>query len=385
MILCTHATRDLCAIMLADSGRIQEHDTKTNNKKRLIAHLPPLEPLYNEKDAQIALSHFVSIAYNVKFKLTDDVRVTFTDAGHILGSAVVNMIFKEKEGEKSLAFTGDLGRLHNQILKNPQPFPQADFLIAESTYGDRLHDHYEDSKKKLLAVVVDTCVKKKGKLLIPSFSVGRTQEIVYTLNLLVNLGWLPKIKVYVDSPLSTNATNIMRMHPECFNDEILETMKKDPDPFGFNDLYYIQSQEDSKKLNDSNDPCIIISASGMMEAGRIKHHIANSISNAKNTILVVGYCAPLTLGAKIARGEKEVSIFGKMYTVKANVEKLESFSAHGDYNEMIFTLSCQDKTKLKKIFLVHGEIEAQQAYKSKLAFNKFTNIEIPEQGSEVTL
>ncbi|NVO03457.1 MAG: MBL fold metallo-hydrolase [Bacteroidetes bacterium] len=385
MILCTNATRDLCSIMLTDSARIQEHDTRTYNKKRAHQGLKPLEPFYKIEDAEQSLNYFVSISYNNEFKLTDGVYVTFTDAGHILGSAAVNIRIKEGAEEKRICYTGDIGRSTNMILKHPQPFPQADFIITESTYGDRIHDNHIDSQKKLMEVIVDTCVKKKGKLIIPSFSVGRTQEIVYAIHQLVDKGWMPKINVYVDSPLSVNATNVMRLHPECFNEDMLERMEKDPDPFGFNNLYYLRSQEDSKRLNEINEPCIIISASGMMEAGRVKHHIANSISNPKNTILVVGYCAPSTLGARIVRGDKSVSIFGVVHEVKADIQILESYSAHGDYNEMIVFLSCQDKKKIKKIFVVHGEYETQVAYREKLMFNHFEHIEIPEKGQEFIL
>ena len=385
MIISTHATRDLCSIMLLDSARIQEHDTRTENKKRALKNLPPVEPLYEPKDAVKSMQYFVSIAYDQSFRISDEVKLTFTDTGHILGSAAVNLVIKENGEEKKICYTSDIGRPHNSILRQPQVFPQADYIITESTYGDRLHETRSESHKKLLEVVVETCAKKKGKLIIPSFSVGRTQEIVYALNQIHNQGWLPKINTYVDSPLSVNATNIMRMHPECFNSYILQTMEKDPDPFGFNGLFYIQSQEDSKKLNESKEPCIIISASGMMEAGRVKHHLANSISNPKNTILVVGYCEPKTLGAKIKRGDKQVSIFGNLYDVKASVETLEAFSAHGDYAEMIVFLSCQDKSKVKKIFLVHGEYEVQQKYSDTLKENLFGEIEIPAPGAEYEL
>ncbi len=380
MIICTHATRDLCSIMLLDSGRIQEHDTKTFNKKRLAQGLPPVEPIYTAADALQSLQHFVSITYNQKFKITDNVTLTFTDTGHILGSAAVNLKIKEDGRVVNLCFTGDIGRLSNEILRNPQPFPQADILIAESTYGNRLHELRREAQDKLLNIVTRTCIQKKGKLIIPSFSVGRTQEIVYALNQLETAGRLPKVKTYVDSPLSVNATNIYRMHPECFNSEILHTMEKDPDPFGFNDLHYIQSVEDSKHLNDSKEPCIIISSSGMMEAGRIKHHLANNISNPKNTILVVGYCEPSTLGARIKNGDKKVSIFGNTYDVRADVEVLEAYSAHGDYSEMIVYLSCQDKKQLRKIFLVHGEESVIVDYKKILEENRFENIVIPSVG-----
>jgi metallo-beta-lactamase family protein len=380
MIICTHATRDLCSIMLLDSGRIQEHDTIYFNKKRQQQDLFPVEPIYTAVDALNSLQHFVSIAYDQKFKITDNVTLTFTDSGHILGSAAVNLKIKEDGRVINLCYTGDIGRRTNEILRNPQPFPQADILIAESTYGNRLHELRREAQDKLLNIVIHTCIQKKGKLIIPSFSVGRTQEIVYALNQLVIAGRLPKVKTYVDSPLSVNATNIYRMHPECFNIEILRTMEKDPDPFGFNDLYYIQSVEDSKHLNDMKEPCIIISSSGMMEAGRIKHHLANNISNPKNTILVVGYCEPSTLGARIRNGEKKVSIYGTMYEVKADVEVLEAYSAHGDYSEMIVYLSCQDKKQLKKIFLVHGEENVIVDYKKILEDNRFENIVIPSVG-----
>lgn len=382
MIICTHATRDLCAIMLPDSGRIQEQDTKSYNKKLLKKDLPPVEPIYTAADAVASLQHFVSISYNQKFRVTDTVNLVFTDTGHILGSAAVNLQIKEDGKVINFCYTADIGRQANDILRKPQNFPQADFIVTESTYGNRLHEIRREAEDKLLKVVVDTCVHKKGKLIIPSFSVGRTQEMVYALNKLELAGRLPKIKTFVDSPLSVNATNIYRMHPECFNEEITHLMEKDPDPFGFNNLFYIQDIADSKKLNEMKEPCIIISSSGMMEAGRVKHHLANNISNPKNTILIVGYCEPKTLGGRIKSGEKNVSIFGTHYEVRADVQVLESFSAHGDYAEMMVYLSCQDKKKIRKIFLVHGEEQTIIDYKKNLEDNRFENIEIAEPGRE---
>lgn len=385
MIVCTNATRDLCSIMLRDSGKIQEHDTLIFNKKRNMQGLPPVEPLYTFDDAEKSLEYFVSISYNQNFKLTDDISLMFTDTGHILGSSAVNLSISEDGVLKKICYTSDIGRLNNDILRKPQPFPQADFIITESTYGNRLHEIKADAEKKLLKVVMDTCLRKKGKLIIPSFSVGRTQEVVYALNKLELQGKLPKIKVFVDSPLSVNATNIYRLHRECFNDKILELMEKDPDPFGFNNLFYIQNIEDSKKLNSINEPCIIISSSGMMEAGRVKHHLANSISKPENTILIVGYCEPSTLGGRIKSGEKEVSIFGIKYQVKADIEIIESYSAHGDYAEMINYLSCQDKNKIKNIFLVHGEENTIIDYRKILKENRFNAIEIPQKNIEYHL
>jgi len=303
----------------------------------------------------------------------------------LLGSGVINLSIREKGKITRIAFTGDIGRPANRILQSPQPFPQTDFLITESTYGDRLHEIRQIAEDNLLNVVNKTCVEKGGKLIIPSFSIGRAQEIIYSLNIFYNENKLPKVDIYVDSPLAVNATDIFRMHSDCFNKEVLEVMQKDPDPFGFNNLYYIMDVEDSKKLNTIKKPCVIISASGMMEAGRIKHHLANSIENPKNTILVVGYCAAPTLGARILRGDKQVSIFGKQYSVNASVERIESFSGHADYNEMIGFLGCQEKERLSGIFLVHGEYDAQLAYKTTLESHGFSKIEIPAQGDEISL
>ena len=244
--------------------------------------------------------------------------------------------------------------------------------------------HKTEAEEVLLKIVNETCVNKNGKLIIPSFSVGRTQEIVYALNNFYNERRLPKIDIYVDSPLAVNATTIFRMHPECFNREVLEVLESDPDPFGFNSLFYIQKKEDSKKLNDIHKPCVIISASGMMEAGRVKHHLANSISNPRNTILAVGYCAPNTLGARILSGVKEVSIHGVKHEVKAEIRKIDSFSGHGDYNEMAEFLSCQDTSLLKETLLVHGAYEAQQHFKTILEKKGFRHVRIPEKGEEIS-
>jgi metallo-beta-lactamase family protein len=379
-IITTHATRDLCAIMLADCGKIQEHDTETNNKKRAKKNLPPLEPIYTKADAEASMQYFVGVSYNKVHRVTKGVKVTFTNTGHLLGSCVVNLRIKEGEKTTRIAFTGDIGRPVNRILRSPQPFPQADVVICESTYGNRLHESTTMAEEKLLDVITRTCVEKKGKLIIPSFSVGRTQEVIYSLNNFYNSGKLPRLKVYVDSPLSVNATNIFRLHRECFNDRMLEIMESDPDPFGFNDLYFIQDVDDSKKLNDIQEPCIIISASGMMEAGRVKHHLANSISDPKNTVLAVGYCSPTTLGARILRGDKEVSIFGTLYPVRADIERIDSYSGHADYNEMIAFLECQEKEQVKQLILVHGDIDSQEFFRDKLKEKGFGNIVIPELG-----
>ncbi len=384
-IICTHATRDLCSIMLADSGHIQEQDMVTHNKKRARKGLPPLEPIYTRDDAIACMDAFFGIPYKKPYKLEDGISITITNTGHLLGSGVVNLEIRENGRTTRISYTGDIGRPQNRILQPPQPFPQADFLIAESTYGDRLHDERVVAEDQLLHVVNTTCVEKGGKLIIPSFSIGRAQELIYSLNNFYNERRLPKVDIFVDSPLAVNATNIFRMHPDCFNKEVQEVIEKDPDPFGFNQLFYIQSVDDSKRLNEIKKPCVIISASGMMEAGRIKHHLANNIENPRNTILVVGYCAPPTLGARILRGDKQISIFGNPYTVNASVERIESFSGHADYNEMISFLGCQNQTKLEGTYLVHGDYDAQLFYKDKLENNGFTGVVIPAHGEEIKL
>jgi metallo-beta-lactamase family protein len=381
-IIASNATRDLCSIMLADSAFIQEHDTLTFNKRRLKKGLPAVTPIYSQEDAKACMSLFIGVPNDMKFRIDDNIKVRFTNTGHMLGSGVANLTIRENGDAKRIAYTGDIGRPFNRILAPPVPFPQADYLITESTYGDRLHNDTREAEDELLKVVIETCVTKGGKLIIPSFSVGRTQELVYSLNNFFNEGRLPKIDIYVDSPLAVNATTVFRMHPECFNRDFMNVLETDPDPFGFNSLFYITRAEDSKKLNESKKPCVIISASGMAEAGRIKHHLANNISNPKNTVLFVGYCSPTSLGARIQSGVSEVSIHGIVHEIKADIRRIESFSGHGDYREMISFLGCQDKSILEKIFLVHGEYETQKKYADALKQEGFRNIEVPAKGQE---
>lgn len=385
-VICTNATRDLCAIMLADSGHIQELDVKWFNKKRDKQGLSHVEPIYDQEDTEKCMELFIGVAYNRRFYINDKINVKFTNTGHMLGSSVINLELLENGKKVHLAYTGDIGRLHNRILHPPVEFPQCDYLITESTYGNRLHPEEKESEEDLLKIVMETCVDKGGKLIIPSFSIGRTQEIVFVLNDLFNKGLLPRIEVFVDSPLSVNATEIFRLHPECMNDEVKTVIKYDSDPFGFNSLHYIKNVDESKALNDYHEPCIIISSSGMLEAGRIKHHVANNVSNWRNTILIVGYCSPTSLGARIQEpGLRYISIFGDIHEVNARIAKIEAFSGHGDYNEMKSFLSCQDTKEIKKTFLVHGEYEVQQSYAKKLKKAGFHDIEIPEAGVEFEL
>lgn len=385
-IYCTPATLKVAEVLLLDSAKIHENDTDHINKRREANNEPLLKPLYTKKDAERCLTHFKTIPYNTEFYLNTESSFTFTDAGHILGSAVINLKLKESNDKTiHLTFSGDVGKYNDLLLKNPEVFPQADYIICESTYGNKLHEVEKDAELHLLNIIKETCVEQKGKLIIPAFSLGRTQEIVFILDKLKNLNLLPDVKVYVDSPMSTNVTDIMREYVTCFNEKLQEYIKTDPDPFGFNNLTYIRERVDSVELNKSKEPCIIISASGMMDAGRIKHHLVHNISDPKNTILVVGYCSPHSLGGDIRSGKKSVRIFGDYFDVNARVEIIDSYSAHADYNELIRFLSCQDKTQVKKIFLVHGEPESKISFKEKLIHEGYNDVVIPIKGQEFIL
>lgn len=381
-VICTPATRDLCAMLFVDTAFIQQQDTKWYNKKMDRLQKPRVEPLYDCKTAEECMRLFITVDYDRKFRIDDDIQLRFSNSGHMLGSAVTTLYIRDEGEVKTIAYTGDIGRPQSHLLPSPQPFPQCDILITESTYGDRLHEEHLVSEQELLRVVEETCVKKQGKLIIPSFSVGRTQEIVFCLNNLYNEGKIPHLPVYVDSPLSVNATNVFRLYTADLNEEVQDVMRYDDDPFGFNTLRYVSDIRESKALNRDTRPGIIISASGMLEAGRVKHHVANHIDDPSTTILIVGYCAPNTLGARIQKKELEiVSIFGFDHRKRAAVEKIEGFSGHGDYEEMIrYFCSHQDPGKIRKVFVVHGESSAQDAYVQHLYDAGFRSVSAPEKG-----
>ncbi len=382
-IYATHATRDLCTIMLLDSARIQESDAAYYNKKK-DRNEPEKQPLYVVDDVRRAMQQFASYNYEQWFHVHPDVRVMYRDAGHILGSASVTLEIKEGDRIIRLGFTGDIGRPNRPILGDPLPMPEVDYLICESTYGDREHESEPNEIDHLVRIIHHTCVEKKGKVIIPAFSVGRTQEIVYMLDKLHHAGKLPKVPVFVDSPLAVNATEVFVNHPECFDRELHQYMMEDEDPFGFNGLSYIRSVEGSKHLNDIHKPCIIISASGMMNAGRIRHHLFNNIENYRNTFLIVGYCTPQTPGGQLREGAKHLHVFGKYLQVLADVEVMDSFSAHGDRVEMVDFLKNQ-RTSLKKLWLVHGTIDRQEKWRDYLKENGFGDVEIPELGEEAVI
>ncbi|MFA5835101.1 MAG: MBL fold metallo-hydrolase [Bacteroidota bacterium] len=378
-IFCTPATADLCRIMLMDSAHIQEKDVEFVNKRRAKKRLLPIEPLYNTEDVQPMLDLLVEIPYRTDFEVLNGVSGKYFDAGHILGSASVHLTIEEK-GKKTfhLGFTGDVGRPNLPILRDPEFMGNVSALICESTYGGKLHAPPEESSKKLLEVVKRT-MDRGGKIIVPSFSVGRTQDLVYQLNNLKNEGLLPDIPVYVDSPLSMKATEIFRKHPECFDEETNKILKSDDDVFGFERLHFIREAEESKTLNDKREPCMIIAASGMCEAGRIVHHLNNNIENPNNTVLIVGYQAEHTLGKKIVDRNPEISIFGEVKKLNCEVVVMNSFSAHADNNELLGYMAPFDKSMLKNIFLVHGDLERAERFAASLTENKFKQIDIPER------
>lgn len=388
-IYSTHATRSLSTIMLLDSAHIQVRDVEYYNnklrKKRSGQKREELrDPLYDARDVARTMDMFVGCGYDKWQRIHDKVKVLFRDAGHILGSASVTLEINENGKTRTLGFSGDIGRPERPILRDPKPMPELDFLICESTYGDRLHESGPAEMDRFLSIIRNTCVTKGGKLIIPAFSVGRTQEIVYLLDRLESAGELPKIPVYVDSPLAINATQIFGSHPECFDNDLHEYLLIDENPFGFNDLHYVRSTEGSKALNSMQDPCIIISSSGMMNFGRVRHHLYNSIESKKNTILVVGYCSPDTTGGQIKNGAAAVRILGDWKMIHADVEVMDSFSAHGDKKEMRDFISNQLPGN-PQLFLVHGEEDTQKSFKGYLEGEGFKKIEIPDLGERFDL
>jgi metallo-beta-lactamase family protein len=384
-IYCTPATKDVCSILLLDSAHIHENDVSFINKRRRARGQDLLKPLYTVRDAEECMRQFKTVKFDTDFKVCDELRAYFSENSHIIGSAAVHVTATEKGKVTRLSFTGDIGRYNDPLLKPPSVFQQADYIICESTYGDRHHDYVENQEEQILRTIIDTCIEKKGKLIMPAFSLGRTQEILFVLDTLKSQKRLPELSVFVDSPLSSKATAVVKKHPEAFNAHLQAYIKKDPEPFCFEGLSFIDDVEDSKHLNATKEPCIIISASGMGDAGRVKHHIKNTIEDSKNTILFTGYCAPGTLGARLQSGGAEIRIFGDTFKIQAGIEAMHSLSAHGDYKEMLRFLSCQDPEKIKTVFLVHGDEDAKIGWKKHLQAAGFNAVIIPGKGDVIDL
>lgn len=382
-IYATFATRDLCQVMLADSARIQVSDTEWLNKKLKKKNKPLVEPLYTERDAEKCLKQFVNVGYDRPMPIAPGVTIRFFDAGHILGSAQILLEIDDQEDgqKKRFLFSGDVGRGDNDILNDPTPVKDVDYVLMESTYGGREHELGTKADDRI-AEILGTAIKRGGKIIIPCFAVERTQQILYVLHQLFEEDRIPEVPVYVDSPLAVNATEIFRLHPECFNKEVNDFLYEKRNPFGFEGLTLIRSVAKSKKLNDEKKQAIIISASGMCEAGRILHHLKNGVGNPNNTILFVGYCAENTLGWKIRHRHPEVPIFGEMYALQAHVEIVDSFSGHADHSELIDYFNAMTGPK-KKVWLVHGEQSRSEAFCEALREVHDGDVEVGVLGKEV--
>jgi len=379
-IYCTFATRDLCSAMLRDSAYIQEQDAAYANKKRARKGLPPIEPIYTHDDAIASLEHFVSMGYDRPTPVAPGVRCTFLDAGHILGAAIVLLEIEEGNRRTRLLFSGDLGRCDMPILRDPVPAPPVDVLIIESTYGNRLHKLHEEAEQRLRRLIGEA-YGDGGKVVIPSFAVGRTQEIVYSLHRLANAGKLPDVPIFVDSPLAVNVTEIFRLHPECYDKELRDFIShnRHPDPFGFDQLRYVRHVEDSKALNVMKGPAVIISASGMCEAGRIQHHLKHTITDPRNVVLIVSWQAPHTLGRRLVERQPTVKIFGEKFPLRARVEAINGYSAHADRNGLLDWARPIAKG-LQRAFVVHGDPQPATALADGLRQLGARDVAVPEQG-----
>lgn len=384
-VYATPATVELASILLQDSAGIQENDIAFTNKRLAREGKPQVRPLYTKDEAIAAIDRFISVDYGDWVTIEPGIEFMYSDVGHIIGSAAVNLKITEKGKITSITFSGDVGRYRDILLRSPSTFPQADYIILESTYGNSLHDELHPTVDTLLEWIEKTCIQKGGKLILPAFSVGRTQELLYALNQLEIENRLPDIGYFVDSPLSIKATGIIKSYPEYFNSRIQKVLKHDEDPFSFKGLKFINSVEESKLLNYYKEPCVIISASGMAEAGRVKHHISNNIENSRNAIVLTGYCEPNSLGGRLSKHPKEVNIFGQVHEVNAEIGQMRSMSAHGDYEDLMQFLACQDARSVKKLFLVHGEYDVQLDFKKRLLKKDFMEVEIPSMHFETGL
>lgn len=385
LIIATPASRDLANFMIRDSARIQESDAAFMNKKRARSGEPPIEPIYDSQDAEAALKLFSTRKYNEPFEVADGVTARFVEAGHILGSAIIVLDIKERGRSYRFAFSGDLGRKGMPILDDPTQITDTDFLIMESTYGDRLHKPPEEAHAQL-EKVMRQAVERGGKVIVPAFAVGRSQEIVYALHQMIHRGDLPRIPIYVDSPLAVNVSKVFGAHPELYDSETRAFAKNDSDHnvFTYPELTYVGSVDESKALNAKPGPMVIISASGMCETGRILHHLRNNIEDPRNTVLIVSWQASHTLGRRLVEKAPHVKIFGETYDLKANVEVINGFSAHADQaglSEWALAL----KGQLKKVFLVHGEPAPAEALAAKLREGGLAEVYYPKWREMVSL
>lgn len=384
-IYCTEATKDLSEILLTDSAEIQTYEIEYINERRAAKNRPPYEPLYTAADVVETMTRFSSIEYDRWFEIVEGVEAMFTNAGHLVGSAAISLRVKEDDTVTTILFSGDVGRYRSVLLQPPAEAPQADFIILESTYGDRHHDITFNTIETLQKWIKKTCVENGGQLIIPAFSVGRTQEVLYALNQLSLEKRLPELLYFIDSPLSLKATETIKKYTDHLNERLQQVLTIDDDPFEFPGLKYVESVEDSKRLVEYAEPCVIISASGTADAGRVRHHINRCISNPANAILLVGYCGTNSLGGQLLSGAREVEIFADPCAVQAQVGQVQGMSAHGDTDDLVRFISNQDSEQVKTIFLVHGEYNVQKTFCDRLQLKGFQKIEVPSQHQEYDL
>lgn len=384
-IVCTEATKDLTEILLYDSAEIQTYETEITNKRREREGQKLYEPLYTSEDVAQCLKQFETITCNSWISLDPDIDVLYTATGHLIGSAAITVRIKEGRKRTKILFSGDVGRYRSVLLQAPAEPPQADYIILESTYGDKRHDLRFNLVETLREWINKVCVQRGGQLIIPAFSVGRTQEVLYGLNQLSLEKRLPEIFVFVDSPLSQKATETIKKYTGEFNERLQKVLLVDDDPFDFPRLKYVETVEDSRRLVDYKEPCVIISASGTADAGRVRHHINNALHNPTDAVLLVGYCGAKSLGGQLLSGAKEVEIFNDPCKVLAEIGQVAGMSAHGDTDDLTQFLAGQTPEKVKAIFLVHGEQTAQKAFADRLSTKGFNRIECPSPHQEYSL
>lgn len=384
-IFCTEATKELATVLLYDSAEIQTYEADSINKKREVKGLAPYQPLYTAEDVTASLELLETVGYDEWIPVTDGAEARFTHTGHLIGSAAITVRVKEGRRKTTVLFSGDVGRYRSVLLQPPVEPPQADYIILESTYGDKRHDITFNTIENLQQWIHKICVQKEGQLIIPAFSVGRTQEVLYALNQLSLEKRLPELSYFIDSPLSQKATGIIKNYLCEFNERLQQVLSIDDDPFDFPGLKYIESVEDSRKLVDYHEPCVIISASGTADAGRVRHHLNDCIGNRKNGVLFVGYCGAKSLGGQLLSGTKEVEIFNDPCAVAADIGQLHGMSAHGDTDDLVHFLSRQQPEKVKGVFLVHGEQNVQKDFCERLKLKGFERVEIPAQHEEFSL
>jgi metallo-beta-lactamase family protein len=378
-ILCTPPTADLTELLLFDSVNIFMSKQEKNRKHKKGKHGASRQPLYLHKHVMDTVERFVPIAFNKPFRINDNIELTFTPVGHLLGAAAATLKINDEGVEKTIAFTGDIGRQGYPVLNDPEVIPPVDYLVTESTYGGRLHTKGKTVEETLIEVIEKACVKEPGRLIIPAFSIGRTQSLVFTLNKIFSQGKLPPVQVFVDSPMATRSTTIYRKHHHLVNDEAKEFYNQQGDEFEFENLTYIENIKESKQISNYFEPCIIISSAGMLEGGRIQDHLFYNIQNYYCTILFIGYCAKGTLGHRLLRGDPIVHIKDRELAVYATIKQTDVLSAHGDHDDLVNTVKQQDKTKLKNAFLVHGETVSMQAMADTLEADGYT-VTIAEKG-----